>query len=86
MAVRVVFLLGRLFGDDGFGGQHETGNGARVLQCGTRYLGRVNNAGLHHVLNRFGEGVEADCAGGVLDLIKNDAGFMTCIDRSIFFK
>src|SRR5271157_837333 len=53
-------LLFRKLGYQGFGGQHQGRDGACVLQCRPRDLGRIDDAGLHQVLELIGLRVVAE--------------------------
>src|ERR1700689_4621868 len=52
-------LLLRNLSDHGFGGQHQRSDRRSVLQGRTRYLGRIDDAGLHQVLILRGGSIEA---------------------------
>src|SRR5690606_25062236 len=73
-AARALFL--GLVGDDGFGGEQETGDRGRVLQGSARDLGRVDDAGLDQVLELAGGSVEAVGTGLTLDLLDDDGTFV----------
>src|SRR5579862_8969724 len=53
------FLLFRNLRDQGFGGQHQAGDGAGILQGGAHDLCRIEHASLDQILVLVGEGVEA---------------------------
>src|SRR4029078_5148550 len=55
---RLVFL--RYFENHSFVCEHQTCNGSRILQCSTRYLSRIDDAGLHQVFVLLGLSVEAE--------------------------
>src|SRR5262249_30014009 len=74
-----LLLLGR-FGDEGLGGEEETGDGGAVLQGGTGDLGRVDDPGGEHVAALSGLGVVAEMGIGALLDPANDDG---TIDPSV---
>ncbi len=61
--VRVV-ALGRLFGNQGFGGQHQGRDRCRVAQRRTGDLDRVDDTGVDQVLVLAAQGVEALVGAG----------------------
>src|SRR5665213_3219428 len=74
------FLLFGDFGDHGFGGQHQAGDGGRVLQSSARDLRRVDDAGSDQVLVDARSGVVAEV--GVLrfvDIRDSDCAFFARI-------
>ncbi len=62
----------RTLGDHRLGGEHQGGDGGRVLQRGARDLGRVDDAGREQVLVGAGRGVEAERARALLHLVDDD--------------
>src|SRR4051812_12826114 len=55
-------LLLRTLGDEGLGGEEERRDGRRVLERGAHDLGRVDDAGVHQVLELAGRAVPAERA------------------------
>src|SRR5262249_47980790 len=68
--------------DHRLGREHERGDGSRILQSRTSYLGGVDHAGLHQVFVLFGGGVEAEVRILVPDLLDHDGalphGLLAC--------
>src|SRR6202050_3001900 len=71
-------LLLRNLSDHGFGGQHQRSDRRSVLQGRTRYLGRIDDAGLHQVLILRGGSIEAKVRVVVdADLLDHNRAFVT---------
>src|SRR5438270_403443 len=74
---RGFLLLFRKFADQGFGGEHEAGDGTGVLQGSARDLGGIDDASLDHchaadeLRQTFLELLAIVVAGGLLDLGAN---------------
>src|SRR3569623_1849167 len=64
-------LFLRQFGHHRLGGDHETGHGGGVLQCGTRDFGGIQDSHRHHVAVFAGGGVVTVVTFAFLNFVKN---------------
>ena len=67
----------RLVSNDNLGGQEQCGDRRCVLQCGTRHLGGLDDAGREHVDVLARGCVEAPTRGKRVDLLRHDAALET---------
>src|SRR3569623_1899106 len=83
-------LFLRQFGHHRLGGDHEPGHGGGVLQCGTRDLGRIQEAHRHHVAVFAGGGVVTVVTFAFLNLVENHgllvAGFGHDLAQRLFHR
>ena len=73
----------RLLGHDCLGGEEERGDGGGVLECGTGDLGRVVDAGGHHVHVLTGSGVEALAGRQVSHLVGDNARLQASVEGDL---
>src|SRR5713101_1102393 len=69
------FFLLRHFGDEALGGQEQTGDGCRVLQCGAGHFLRVHDAGFNEVFVFAGGDVVTLVAFALLDFLHHERAF-----------
>src|SRR5712691_1768963 len=76
-------LLLRLLGDDCLGGKEQRRDRRSVLQCRTRDLSRVENAGLEHVDVLAARGVESETSVKVAHLLGHHAALKASVDSDL---